>query len=172
MYEPSLQNRLPAACIEARHAKAALDTAPNKTGANGADGLSRERRRLMMTAPGAGVLTALSCTSMIEDPVNFKNARAVGAFAGLTGRSYQSGGIDYDGHISKRGGKRVRAALRSGDIGATRIRSESALRRWGLKLKDRAGVKRAAVAVARNLGVIMRAMWRDGSTFDPMIMAA
>lgn len=54
----------------------------------------------------------------------------------------------------------------------TRIRSESALRRWGLKLKDRAGFKRAAVAVARKLAVIMHAMWRDGSPFDQMITVA
>jgi transposase len=127
----------------------------------------------MMTAPGVGALTALSYTSMIEDPANFKNSRAVGAYAGLTARSYQSGEIDYDGHISKRGDKRVRALLYEAAILVlTRIRSESALRRWGLKLKDRAGFKRAVVAVARKLAVILHAMWRDGSAFDPMIMAA
>jgi transposase len=79
----------------------------------------------------------------------------------------------YDGHISKRGDKRVRSLVYEAAIlELIRIRSESALRRWGLKLKDRAGFKRAAVAVAQKLGVIMHAMWRDGSTFDPMIMAA
>jgi transposase len=129
--------------------------------------------RLRMTAPGVGALTALSSTSMIEDPANFKNARAVGAYAGLTARSYQSGEIDYDGHISKRGDKRVRSLLYEAAILVlTRIRSESAPRRWGLKLKDRAGFKRATVAVARKLGVLMHAMWRDGSAFDKMSIAA
>ena len=55
--------------------------------------------RLMMTAPGIGPLTALSYTSMIEDPANFKNSRAVGAYTGLVARGYQSGEIDYDGHM-------------------------------------------------------------------------
>jgi transposase len=270
---------LPAVCIDARHAKAALDTAPNKTDANDADGLSllaeagffREVRvkspaamrvraliggraqlvgistqlsnhirgvmktfglivpkgggrifeanvrtllagqealasiilplletwrtvraqaarldrqlmavarasapcRLMMTAPGVGALTALSYASMIEDPANFKNARAVGAYIGLTARSYQSGEIDYDGHISKRGDKHVRALLYEAAILVlTRVRSASVLRTWGLKLKERVGFKRAAVAVARKLSVIMHAMWRDGSAFDKMIVAA
>jgi hypothetical protein len=63
-----------------------------------------------------------------------------------------------DGHLSKRGGKRVRARLYEAAILVpTRIGSESALR-WGLKLKDRAGFKCAAVAVARKLGVIMPAI--------------
>jgi hypothetical protein len=75
---------LPAACIDARHAKAA-HTAPNKMAVARASAACR----LMMTAPGAGALAALSSTSMIEDPANFKNARP-----------------------------RPLAALRSGDIGA------------------------------------------------------
>ena len=54
----------------------------------------------------------------------------------------------------------------------TRIRSESALRRWDLKLMKRAGFKHAAVAVARKLSVILHAMWRDGLVFDPMIISA
>jgi transposase len=54
----------------------------------------------------------------------------------------------------------------------TLVRSASVLRTWGLKLKERVGFKRAAVAVARKLSVIMHAMWRDGSAFDKMIVAA
>ena len=129
--------------------------------------------RLMMTAPGIGALTALSFASMIEDPANFKNARAVGAYIGLTARSYQSGEIDYDGHISKRGDKRVRALLyEAAAIVLTRVRRPSALRRWGLKLMKRAGFKRAAVAVARKLAVILHAMWRGDSAFNSMIIPA
>ena len=268
---------LPAVCIDARHAKAALDTAPNKTDANDADGLSllaeagffREVRvksweamrvralvggraqligistdlsnqiprchedvrlgrseegggrifeanvrallegeealagsvlplleawravrvqateldrqlratarasaacRLMMTAPGVGATTALSYTTMIENPANFGNSRAVGAFVGLTTRRFQSGEVDYDGHISRRGDKHVRALLyEAATVLLTRISSESALRTWGLKLKKKAGFKRAAVAVARKLAVVMHAMWRDGRAFDPAL---
>ncbi len=126
-----------------------------------------------MTAPGVGALTALSYASMVENPANFARSRSGGAYVGLAARSYQSGEIAYDGHISKRGDKRVRALrYEAAIVVLTRVRSASALRSWGLKLMKRAGFKRAAVAVARKLGVIMHAMWRDGLAFDPMIMAA
>jgi transposase len=109
---------------------------------------------------------------MVEDPANFKRSRSVGAYVGLTARSYQSGEIDYDGHISKRGDKHVRALLYEAALAVLRrVRRPSVLRSWGLKLMKRAGFKRAAVAVARKLGVILHAMWRDGSAFDPMLVA-
>jgi len=124
--------------------------------------------RLLMTVPGVGTITALSDTTMIEDPANFANSRAVGAFVGLTTRSYQSGEVDYDGHISRRGDKHVRALLyEAATVVLTRVRSDSALRPWGLKLKEKVGFKRAAVAVARKLAVILHALWRDGRVFDP-----
>jgi len=125
--------------------------------------------RLIMTAPGVGAVAALSYTSMIETPANFANSRAVDAFVGLTARSYQPGEMDYDGHISKRGDKHVRSLLyEAATMVLTCVRSNSALRTWGLKLKGRVGFKRAAVAVARKLAVIMHATWRDGCAFDPM----
>jgi transposase len=127
--------------------------------------------QLMMTVPGVGALTALAFASMVESPANFKNSRSVGAYIGLTARSYQSGEIDYDGHISKRGDKHVRSLLyEAAAIVLTRVRRPSALRSWGLKLMKRAGFKRAAVAVARKLAVILHAIWRDGLAFDPMIV--
>jgi transposase len=208
---------LPAVCIDARHAKAALDMAPNKTDANDADGLAqlgevgfyREVRvkqydsmltrtligartlviragvefsnhirgvmktfglvvprgagrvfeanvrallganaqlariveplldawrglrgqaaaldrqlvaaaransscRLLMSIPGVGTVNAISFVSAIEEPANFRNARAVGAWLGLTTRRYQSGEVDYDGHISRRGDRHLRGLL-------------------------------------------------------------
>jgi len=124
--------------------------------------------RLLMTVPGIGAVTALSYTTMIENPANFGNSRAVGAFVGLTTRGYQSGEVDYDGHISRRGDKHVRALLyEAATVMLTRVRSDSALRSWGLKLKEKVGFKRAAVALARKLAVVMHAMWRDGRVFNP-----
>ena len=208
---------LPAICIDARHAKAALDMAPNKTDANDADGLAhlaevgfyREVRvkgydsmlvrtlvaartrlvqittelsnqirglmktfglvvprgkggtfeaevrrllvgqdglariilpmleawrsvrsraadlgrqllasarqsaacQLLMSIPGVGAITATSFTTAIEDPENFKKSRSVGAWLGLTTRRYQSGEVDYDGHISRRGDAHLRGLL-------------------------------------------------------------
>ena len=79
-----------------------------------------------MTVPGIGAVTALSYTTMIENPANFGNARG-GSL--LTTRGDQSGEVDYDGHISRRGDKHVRALLdEAATVMLTRVRSGSALR--------------------------------------------
>ncbi len=264
---------LPAICIDARHAKAALDMAPNKTDANDADGLAhlaevgfyREVRvkgfdsmlirtlvaartrliqmtvelsnqirglmktfglvvppskggqfeahvrrlladqegleavilpvleawrslriraadlgrqllavarrshscQLLMTIPGVGAITATAFTTAIEDPANFKTSRSVGAWLGLTTRRYQSGEVDYDGHISRRGDAHLRGLLyEAATVILTRTRADSSLRAWGLKLREKIGFKRAAVAVARKLAVIMHAMLKSDAAFD------
>ena len=267
---------LPAICIDARHAKAALDMAPNKTDANDADGLAqlaevgfyREVRvkgfdsmltrtlvaarsrlvrittelsnqirgvmktfglvipkgkggvfdanvrtllagrqqlsliitpmleawrslrkqaaelgrqlaaaarqssacHLLMSIPGVGVFAATSFIAAIEDPSNFRTSRSVGAWLGLTTRRYQSGEVDYDGHISRRGDAYLRGLLyEAASVLLTRSSAESRLRAWGLKLKERVGFKRAAVAVARKLAVTMHAMLKSGAFFDRSI---
>jgi transposase len=264
---------LPAICIDARHAKAALDMAPNKTDANDADGLAhlaevgfyREVRvkgydsmlvrtlvaartrlvrittelsnqirglmktfglivppskggkfednvqrllagqeelariilpvleawrsvriraaelgrqlvasarqseacQLLMSIPGVGAVTATSFTTAIEDPANFKKSRSVGAWLGLTTRRYQSGEVDYDGHISRRGDPHLRGLLyEAATVILTRTYADSDLRTWGLKLRERIGFKRSAVAVARKLAVIMHAMLKSGELFN------
>lgn len=101
-----------------------------------------------MTIPGIGVVTATTVTTAIEDPSNLAKSRSVGAWIGLTTRRYQSGEVDYDGHI------------------LTRTHAESELRTWGLKLREKLGFKRAAVAVARKLAVIMHAMLKSGELFS------
>ncbi len=270
---------LPAICIDARHAKAALDMAPNKTDANDADGLAqlaevgfyREVRvkhydsmlsrtlvgartqlikistelsnqirglmktfglvvpkgagrvfeanvrrlladndglarimlplleawrsvrgraaeldrqviaaaresapcRLLMSIPGVGAVTATSFTAAIEVPENFKTSRAVGAWLGLTTRRHQSGEVDHDGHISRRGDNHLRGLLyEAATVILTRAVADSALRTWGRKLWERLGFKRAAVAVARKLAVIMHAMLKSGESFDRAAGAA
>jgi transposase len=263
---------LPALCIDARHAKAALDMAPNKTDANDADGLAhlaevgfyREVRvkgfdsmlartlvaartrlvriatelsnqirglmktfglivprrkggrfeeevrhllsgredlarlllpvleawrsvrtraadltrhllatarqsdacRLLMSIPGIGAITATAFVTAIEDPENFRKSRSVGAWLGLTTRRYQSGEVDYGGHISRRGDAYMRALLyEAATVILTRTHAESDLRIWGVRLRETIGFKRAAVAVARKLAVIMHAMLKSGELF-------
>jgi len=267
---------LPAICIDARHAKAALDMAPNKTDANDADGLAqlaevgffrevrvkgydsmltrtlvtararlirittelsnqirglmktfglvipkgkggvfeanvrtllteqhqlsliilpmleawRTLRRqaaelgrqlvaaarqnpachLLMSIPGVGAFTATSFAVAVEDPANFRSSRSVGAWLGLTTRRYQSGEVDYGGHISRRGDAYLRGLLyEAASVILTRSSAESGLRNWGLKLRERVGFKRAAVAVARKLAVTMHAMLKSGAFFDRSI---
>ncbi len=120
-----------------------------------------------MSIPGIGAITATSFTTAIEDPANFRNSRSVGAWIGLTTRRYQSGEVDYDGHISRRGDAHLRGLLfEAATVVLTRTSAESALRTWGLKLRERIGFKRAAIAVARKLAVIMHAMLKSGQSFN------
>jgi transposase len=269
---------LPAICIDARHAKAALDMAPNKTDANDADGLAHlaevgfyravrvksydsmlvrtlvaararlvqittelsnqirglmktfglvvprrkggtfeaEVQRLLigqdelariilpmleawrsvrsrasalgrqllacarrsaacqplMAIPGVGAITATSFTAAIEDPKNVKTSRSVGAWLGLTTRRYQSGEVDYDGHISRRGDAHLRGLLyEAATVILTRSHADSDLRQWGVMLRERIGFKRAAVAVAHKLAVIMHAMLKSGEPFNRTVSA-
>ena len=120
--------------------------------------------RILMSIPGVGAITATSFATAIEDPDNFKKSRAVGAWLGLTTRRYQSGEVDYDGHISRRGDRHLRGLLyEAAAVILTRSSADSGLRSWGLKLKERVGFKRAAVAVARKLAVTMHAMLKTGT---------
>ena len=131
-----------------------------------ADARRSDACQLMMTIPGVGVVTATSFVTAIEDPTNFKRSRSVGAWVGLTTRRYQSGEIDYDGHISRRGDSHLRGLLyEAATVLLVRSRSECDLRKWGLQLRERLGFKRAAVAVARKLAVIMHTMLITGEPF-------
>ena len=137
--------------------------------------LSRVREnaacRQLMTIPGVGAVVALSF--VIETPEAFPRSRDVGAWIGLTPRRYQSGEVDYEGHISRRGDARLRSLLFEAAMAMlTRVRGESELRSWGLALRKRLGFKRAAVALARKLAVIMHAMLKTGTDFNPMPSAA
>ena len=92
---------------------------------------------------------------------------------GLTTRRYQSGEVDYDGHISRRGDRHLRALLyEAATVVLTRSSTGSTLRTWGLQLRERIGFKRAAVAVARKLAVIMHTMLKTGEFFNPNAGAA
>ncbi|MBX3582967.1 MAG: IS110 family transposase [Rhizobiaceae bacterium] len=124
--------------------------------------------RLLMSVPGVGTVTATAFAAAVEDPANFRNSRSVGAWVGLTPRRYQSGEVDNDGHISRRGDNQLRGLLyEAAAVILNRSTDTSTLRSWALELKERLGFKRAAVALARKLAVMMHAMLRTGQLFDP-----
>jgi len=128
--------------------------------------------RQLMSIPGVGAITASAFTTAIEDPANFRTSRSVGAWLGLTTRRYQSGEVDHDGHISRRGDAHLRGLLyEAATVILTRTHAQSGLRAWGLKLREKVGFKRAAVAVARKLAVIMHAMLKSGRDFDRAVGA-
>jgi transposase len=122
--------------------------------------------RRLMTVPGVGALIAVTFTSAVDDPERFARSKAVGAHFGLTPRKYQSGETDVTGAVSRAGDAMVRTALYEGaHILLTRAARFSALKRWALEVAKRRGMKRAKVALARKLAVILHRMWVDGTTF-------
>lgn len=134
---------------------------------------ARQACRILMSIPGIGAITATAFTTAIERPDNFKKSRSVGAWIGLTTRRYQSGEVDYDGHISRRGDGSLRGLLyEAAAVILTRSSTPSTLRTWGLRLRERIGFKRAAVAVARKLAVVMHTMLKTGELFNPNAGAA
>jgi transposase len=125
------------------------------------------RCRLLLTAPGVGTITALAYVAAVERPGEFRNARAVGAWVGLTPARHQSGQVDYSGRISRQGDVHLRTCLyEAANTVLTRSRADSALKRWGLGLKARLGHRRAVVAVARKLAVVLHAMWSKEEPFE------
>ncbi|MCW6512910.1 IS110 family transposase [Hyphomicrobiales bacterium BP6-180914] len=122
--------------------------------------------RRLMTAPGVGAVVALTYRSTIDQPQRFVHSRAVGAHVGLTPRRHQSGEIDYDGGVSKSGDTMLRAMLyEAAQVLLTRSRHWSWLKAWGVRVAQRRGMRRAIVAVARRLAVVLHRMWTDGTDF-------
>jgi transposase len=127
---------------------------------------SDERVKLLMSTPGVGAIVALTYVSAIDDPARFKSSRMVGAHFGLTPKKYQSGETDVSGRISKIGDVAVRTVLyEAANVILTRPVRGSTLKRWALAVAKRAGMKKAKVALARKLAVILHRMWVDGTPF-------
>ena len=122
--------------------------------------------RRFMTAPGIGPITALCFLATIDDPTRFKRSRSVGAYLGLTTRRYASGEIDWTGRISKCGDAMLRSYLyEAANVLLTRVAKWSTLKAWGIRLAKRSGLRKAKVAAARKLAVILHRMWIEGTEF-------
>jgi len=120
----------------------------------------------LMTAPGVGFVTALTFKAGVDDPARFRRSRTVAAHFGLTPRRFQSGEIDIDGHISRCGDREVRCALYSAaNVMLTRSAAWSPLKAWGMQKAKTRGHRRAVIAVARKLAVILHRMWVDETPF-------
>ena len=122
--------------------------------------------RLLMSAPGVGPIVGLTYASAVDDPARFKSSKAVGAHFGMTPTRYQSGETDYTGRISKHGDEAVRTAcFQAAHTIMTKPIKGGSLKSWALRLAKRTGMKKAKVALARKLAVILHRMWVDGTTF-------
>lgn len=120
----------------------------------------------LMTVPGVGPMTALSFVTAIDDPGRFATSASVGAYLGLTPRRHQSGDVDWSGRISKHGDGLARHMLyEAANSLLSRVRKWSAPKAWATRLARKAGAKKARVALARKLAVILHRIWVDGSEF-------
>jgi len=120
----------------------------------------------LMSAPGVGFITALTYKAAVDDPTRFKQSRTVAAHFGLTPRRFQSGEKDNPGHIARAGDASVRATLyTAANALMTRSSKRSSLKVWGMQLAKSRGHRRAVVAVARKLAVILHRRWLDDSQF-------
>ena len=122
--------------------------------------------RRLMTTPGVGPLVAITFKTGVDDPSRIHKSKAVGALFGLTPKKYQSGETDVTGGITRAGDETVRTALyEAANVLLSRVTRFSALKRWGMDVAKRRGTKRAKVALARKIGVILHRMWVDMTSF-------
>ena len=134
---------------------------------------SNPQAKLLMTTPAVGPIVALTYASAIDDPGRFKSSKTAGAHFGLTPRKYQSGQTDISGRISKIGDAAVREALyQAAHVMLVKpIRGCSELKSWAMRIARRAGARKAKVALARKLAVILHRMLADGQAFNPTAKA-
>ena len=122
--------------------------------------------RRLMTVPGVGPVVALTYRATIDVPARFRNSKAVGAVFGLTPSKYQSGEVDRTGAISKCGDEMMRMMLyEAAHIMLVRSVKWSWLKAWAMQIARRRGLKKAIVALARRLAVILHRIWVDGTEF-------
>jgi transposase len=132
------------------------------------------KAKLLLSAPAVGPIVALTYASAIDDPSRFKSSKRVGAHFGLTPKKYQSGETDYTGRISKIGDASVRTALyEAAHIMLIKpIKGCSQLKSWAMRIARRSGMKKAKVALARKLAVILHRMLSNGTAFNAAMATA
>lgn len=122
--------------------------------------------RLLMEVPGVGPLCALSFTSAIEDPARFRRASDVAAYLGLVPRRYQSGQISRTLGITKTGSKLTRTHLVIAATSFGHYAPDCQLKNWHQAVKNRCGARRANVALARKLSIVLLTMWKRRQHFE------
>src|SRR5712664_3391758 len=127
---------------------------------------------LLKQVKGVGTQIALTYVLTIEDPRRFLKSREVGCFLGLRPGRRNSGESEPQKGISKEGDRYLRTMMVQGAhyiLGP--FGEDSDLRRWGLKLAERGGKnakKRAVVAVARKLAILLHRLWVSGEVYEPL----
>ena len=174
---------LPVICVETRHMRAVLQAQINKTDRNDARGIAQMMRaglyrpvhvktlrsqklRMLLTHRKLLQSKAIAIDNDLRVPARFRTSKAVGAVFGLTPARYQSGEINRTGAISKCGDEMMRAMLyEAAHTMLLRLAKWSWLKAWAMKIARHRGIKKAIVALARRLAVIMHRIWVDGTEF-------
>ncbi len=135
---------------------------------------SDARARLLMSTPAVGPIVALTYSSAIDDPARFKSSKQTGSHFGLTPKKHQSGQTDRSGRISKIGDAAVREALyQAAHVMLTKpVKGCTQLKSWAMRIARRAGMRKAKVALARKLAVILHRMLANATPFKPAAAAA
>lgn len=141
--------------------------------------LGRERypiTQLMQQSPGVGPIVSLCYVLTLDDPARFRRGRDVGAYLGLVPRKRNSGALDPQLRITKAGdGEMRRLLVLSANYILGRFGPDCDLRRFGLRIagdgSDKKAKKRARVAVARKLAVLLHYLWKTGVAYDPFHLA-
>jgi transposase len=132
--------------------------------------------KLLTPVKGVGALTSLAYVLTLEHAERFRHSRAVGGYLGLHPKRHQSGAQDPSLRITKAGDAYLRRLLvGSAQYILGRFGPDSELRRWGLQLASRGGKrgkKRAVVAVARKLAVLLHHLWLTGEVYEPLYQRA
>ena len=122
--------------------------------------------RRLMTIPGVGPVVALTFRATVDIPARFRNSKAVGAVFGLTPAKHQSGESERTGGISRCGDDMMRVMLyEAAQSMLVRSVKWSWLKAWAMQIARHRGMKKAIVALARRLAVIMHRIWIDGTEF-------
>ncbi len=119
----------------------------------------------LMTTPGVGPVVALTYRATVDVPARFRKSKSVGAVFGLTCAKYQSGEVDWSGRISRCGDEMMRVMLYEAAQATMRSKKWSWLKAWAMQIARRRGMKKAIVALARRLAVVMHRIWVDGTEF-------
>ena len=123
--------------------------------------------RRLMTIPGVGPVNALSFIALVDDPGRFNRTSDVGAFLGLTPKRHQSGEMDWSGRISKCGDSAMRGLLfEAASSVIHQVKRFSKLKSWAVRLAGRRGFRKAAVATARKIAVLMLTLWKNGTDYQ------
>lgn len=121
----------------------------------------------LQTMPGVGPVVSLSFVAWMDRPERFSNSRTVGACLGLRPRVRDSGGRKTRGAITAQGDNEMRRLLVQAAHAALNSRQDSELQRWARSLADRVGRKKAVIALARKIAVVMHRLWTTGEDFKP-----